>query len=65
MTVAAPARAWRAVRWYVNGVLGEDAYDRYVTHLGRQHPDAQPPTRRDFERDRAERLARTPGSRCC
>ncbi len=62
---AAFARGWRAVRWYVKEVVGENDYDHYVTHLRRHHPDAQPMSRRDFERAKVDRMDTDPGSRCC
>ena len=31
-------RAARAVRWYVRGVVGADAYERYLEHQQRVHP---------------------------
>jgi uncharacterized short protein YbdD (DUF466 family) len=55
----------RAVRWYLREVAGETAYDRYLEHARRTHPDAPVLSRREFERRRsAERAARAP-SRCC
>ena len=42
--------AFAGVRWYLREVSGETAYDRYVEHLRRDHPDAIVMSRRDFER---------------
>lgn len=58
-------RGWRAVSWYVKEVLGENDYDKYVTHLARHHPDQAPPSRREFERARTDRMEANPRSRCC
>ena len=42
--------AFAGVRWYLREVTGESAYDRYVEHIRRDHPDAIVMSRRDFER---------------
>jgi len=44
-------------------LTGETAYDRYLEHHATEHGVPRM-TRREFERDRAERSAQ-PGSRCC
>lgn len=56
---------WRGVAWYVKEVLGENDYAHYVDHLSRHHPGAKPITRRQFERDKMDRLQANPKSRCC
>lgn len=53
------------VRWYLKEVSGETAYDRYVEHLRRQHPDAMVMSRRDFERLRQNQRNDNPRARCC
>ncbi|WOX12470.1 YbdD/YjiX family protein [Streptomyces sp. N50] len=55
------------VRWYVRELMDESAYDRYVTHARRNHPGAEVPSRRDFERIRTARQEADPrqGFRCC
>ncbi|MBT2417518.1 YbdD/YjiX family protein [Streptomyces sp. ISL-22] len=60
-------RVLRGVRWYVRELTDESAYDRYVAHLRREHPDARVPSRRDFERMRTDRQEQDPrqGLRCC
>ncbi|WDV54426.1 YbdD/YjiX family protein [Streptomyces coeruleorubidus] len=60
-------RAYRGVRWYVRELTDESAYDRYVAHVRREHPDAEVPSRRDFERLRTQRQEKDPrqGFRCC
>lgn len=57
--------AGRSVRWYVRGVVGEDAYERYVDHLRRTHPDAPVPTEAQFWRDKYDDMERNPKTRCC
>ncbi|MGR3869867.1 YbdD/YjiX family protein [Streptomyces graminifolii] len=63
----AASRAIRGVRWYVRELTDESAYDRYVAHVRRGHPDADVPDRRDFERLRTARQEADPrqGFRCC
>lgn len=63
--MASLAGSLRAVRWYWNGMTGADAYERYVAHLRREHPDAEVPSVRDFWREKYEQQERNPTSRCC
>ena len=60
-------RAASGLRWYVRELTDESAYDRYVAHIRRNHPDAAVPNRRDFERLRTDRQEADPrqGFRCC
>jgi uncharacterized short protein YbdD (DUF466 family) len=58
-------RAARGVRWWFGGVMGDDAYRRYVDHLRLNHPDADVPTEREYWRDRHARADASPGARCC
>ncbi|AZP20328.1 CstA-like transporter-associated (seleno)protein [Streptomyces aquilus] len=60
-------RALEKVRWYVRELTDESAYDRYVAHVRRDHPQADVPTRREFERMRTDRQEADPrqGFRCC
>lgn len=53
------------LRWFFGGVTGADAYERYVGHLRRTHPEQPVPSRRDFWRERYEEQERRPGVRCC
>jgi uncharacterized short protein YbdD (DUF466 family) len=59
----------RGVAWFVRGVLGEDAYDKYRDHHDAVHgddPDAPPPmTVKQFWRDRTDRQETNPEGRCC
>jgi uncharacterized short protein YbdD (DUF466 family) len=76
MTSVLPAvrRAAGAVSWYVKGVMGDDAYDKYLRHFEGAHassgrPDApgapRPMTAREFWRDRSDRQDANPQGRCC
>ncbi|GAA2072007.1 hypothetical protein GCM10009801_24250 [Streptomyces albiaxialis] len=66
--MSALRRAGRWVRWYVREFTDESAYERYVAHV-RQHegPSAPVPSRREFERTRADAREGDPreGFRCC
>ncbi len=61
----AAGRVGRSVRWYVRGVVQEDAYERYLEHLGRVHPGAEPQSRKQFWKDRIDARDANPTSRCC
>jgi uncharacterized short protein YbdD (DUF466 family) len=65
--MAAPTSGLLArVGWYVREVMGENAYDHYVEHARREHPDAPVLSRREFERRRMDEQDRNPGiRRCC
>jgi uncharacterized short protein YbdD (DUF466 family) len=65
--IRAASRTIGGVRWYVRELMDESAYDRYVTHVRRTHPDAEVLDRRDFERMRTDRQEADPrqGFRCC
>lgn len=53
------------VRWYLREVSGESAYDRYVAHMRREHPDQPVMSRRDYERRRQDQRDENPRARCC
>ncbi|MDR0849207.1 MAG: YbdD/YjiX family protein [Propionibacteriaceae bacterium] len=58
-------RAWRAVVWYVKGVMGESDYDTYCAHLRRRHPDEPLPTVSEYWRKRYADEDAHPSARCC
>jgi uncharacterized short protein YbdD (DUF466 family) len=64
---SALSRACKGVRWYLRELTDESAYDRYVAHVRQEHPDAEVPSRREFERMRTDRQEEDPrqGFRCC
>lgn len=65
-TVTSRVRAAaRTLRWYVRGVTGADAYERYCEHLTRTHPDELLPSERDFWREKYADQERNPKTRCC
>lgn len=55
----------RTVRWFVDGVTGADAYERYCAHLRTTHPGEPLPSVRDFWREKWAEQERNPTSRCC
>jgi len=65
-------RAARSVAWYVKGVMGEDAWDKYRAHHEAAHPAGDPEhpgermmTEREFWRDQTDRQDANPQGRCC
>ncbi|MFD9406626.1 YbdD/YjiX family protein [Streptomyces sp. NPDC059989] len=54
-------------RFYLREFSGEAAYDRYVAHARSHDPDAEVPSRREFERARTDAREADPreGFRCC
>ena len=65
--VAAVRRGFGALSWFVAGVLGEDAYDKYLAHFDTHNVDgaAEPMTAREFWRDNTDRQDDNPQGRCC
>ncbi len=59
------ARAVQTARWYARGVIGADAYDRYLEHHQRSGCPAAPMTEREFWRDKTDAMERNPKARCC
>lgn len=54
-----------AVRWYMSQLMGDSAYETYVAHQRRTHPDAEVLTERQFWREKMDDQDRNPGARCC
>jgi uncharacterized short protein YbdD (DUF466 family) len=52
---------WAALR----NLSGDDAYERYLAHLKRHHPEAQPLSRRSFCRSEQQRRWNGGPNRCC
>ena len=53
-------RAWSSLR----AILGDDAYERYVGHVSRRHPESKPMSRAAFQRAELERRW-SQVNRCC
>jgi uncharacterized short protein YbdD (DUF466 family) len=58
-------RALAGAVWYLREVMGENAYEHYLAHRRRDHPDAPVLGRREFECRRMDRMEVRPGQRCC
>jgi Selenoprotein, putative len=53
----------RGIRWYLKAATGEAKWDEYLDRC--RDEGAEPMSRRDFERHRAEHQENNPQSRCC
>jgi uncharacterized short protein YbdD (DUF466 family) len=58
--IAMSRRVWAAFR----GLLGDDAYERYLDHQRRRHPGSTPLQRADFYRAELDRRW-SQINRCC
>jgi len=70
--VGGPPRANNAIRSsarrlssLLRRIIGAPDYDAYLAHLTTCHPDREPLSRDEFERQRLEDRYSRPGSRCC
>ena len=69
-TVQLLKKSARDLAWFVKGVMGDDAYDKYRAHHDSRHPsaaeDATPVmTEREFWRDQTDRQDTNPQGWCC
>lgn len=59
-------RAWgRSIHWYVTTLMGDRAYETYVTHQRGRHPGVAVISEREFWRQKMDDQDRNPGARCC
>jgi|GEM_PF-565422 len=58
-------RGFRSLRRGLRGVLGADAYEKYLEFHAVHHPGHQPLSEVEFWRDRTDRQERNPQGRCC
>jgi uncharacterized short protein YbdD (DUF466 family) len=56
---------FRGFAEYFGGVLGADAYKKYLEHHQASGHDGAPMSERDFWRDHTDRQDKNPQSRCC
>jgi len=63
--MAAIAGRLRGILAYFEGVLGADAYRKYLEHHTASGHSGQPMTEREFWRDRTDRQDACPEGRCC
>lgn len=59
------ARGAKSLRRGIRGVLGADAYEKYLEFHAAHHPDHEPLSEAEFWRDRTDRQDRNPQGRCC
>jgi uncharacterized short protein YbdD (DUF466 family) len=60
------ARTSGVIAWYVQDLMGDNSYRRYLEHHRANHgPEHQPMTERQFWRQRMDDQDRNPGARCC
>jgi uncharacterized short protein YbdD (DUF466 family) len=55
----------RGIAGYLGGVLGADAYQKYLEHHEAMAHTGPPLTEREFWRDRTDRQDANPQGRCC
>lgn len=58
-------RGAESLRRGIRGVLGADAYEKYLEFHAAHHPDHEPLSEAEFWRDRTDRQDRNPQGRCC
>ena len=63
--LAVLTRGVRGVARYLGGVLGADAYAKYLEHHRAAGHGAAPLTEKEFWRDRTDRQDTNPQGRCC
>lgn len=63
---AALGRAARAIAWYLQELMGDNAYRVYLAHHAATHPEGETAmTEREFWRCRMDEQDQNPGARCC
>jgi len=50
---------------FFKGILRADAYQKYLEHMARTHPDQTPVSEATFWRERYDWEDRNPQGRCC
>lgn len=66
LSVAPTERGWWATaRWFVKGVMGENAYQAYLAHHERSGCEAPPMSEREYWRSRSDWQEANPQGRCC
>jgi uncharacterized short protein YbdD (DUF466 family) len=63
--IAALSKGFKGFARYLGGVLGADAYARYLDHYRAAGHTEPPLTEREFWRDRSDRQDANPQGRCC
>ncbi len=60
---AAALKFGRGIRWYLKAATGEAKWDEYLERCLIEN--AQPTSRREFERHRSQHQENHPQARCC
>lgn len=58
-------RGAKAFGWYVGSIMGDNHYQRYVTHHSRRHPGVPPLSEGEYWRMRYRNQDANPQGRCC
>jgi len=58
-------RLARQIQWYVSSLMGDNHYQRYLTHRRRDHPGAPVLSEAQYWRMRHQHTETNPGARCC
>jgi uncharacterized short protein YbdD (DUF466 family) len=58
-------QGFRGFARYFGGVMGADAYAKYLEHHAASGHEDAPMTERECRRDRTDRQDRNPQGRCC
>ena len=59
------ARLGRQARWYVSSLMGDNHYQRYLTHRRRDHAGEPVLSEAQYWRVRHRQTETNPGARCC
>ena len=59
------ANGFRGFATYLQGIMGADAYAKYLEHHAATGHAEAPMTEREFWRDRTDRQDSNPQGRCC
>jgi len=59
------ARLGHQARWYVSSLMGDNHYQRYLTHRRRDHPGEPVLSEAQYWRVRHRQTEISPGARCC
>ena len=58
-------RLARQIRWYVGSLMGDNHYQRYLTHRRRDRLGEPVPIEAQYWRMRHRQTETNPGARCC
>ena len=58
-------RLARQISWYVSSLMGDNHYQRYLTHRRRDHPGEPVLSEAQYWRMRHKQTETNPEARCC